>query len=76
MKVGVMVMIPKDKILMDLKDKSDKILDDKKRKVIKSIINYIDWYKFVSLDTFLSVLDDLGYDEDEAKELYVLLNAI
>lgn len=71
-----MIVETKDKILKELKDRADKISDDKKKKVIKSIINQIDWYKFVSLDTFLSVLDDLGYDTDEAKNLYVILNTV
>ena len=66
MKDGVMIVETKDKILKELKDRTDNILDDKKKKVIKSIINQIDWYKAVSLDTFLSILDDLGYDTNEA----------
>ena len=71
-----MIVETKGKILKELKDRADNISDDKKKKVIKSIINQIDWYKFVSLDTFLSVLDDLGYDTDEAKNLYVILNTV
>lgn len=71
-----MIVETRGKILKELKDRADKISDDKKKKVIKSIINQIDWYKFVSLDTFLSVLDDLGYDTDEAKNLYVILNTV
>ena len=76
MKDGVMIVETKDNILKELKDRTDNILDDKKKKVIKSIINQIDWYKAVSLDTFLSILDDLGYDTNEAKNLYVILNTI
>ena len=69
-----MMMDTKDRVIQELKDRTNLIYDEKKRKIISSIINHADWYKVVTLDTFISILNDLNYNVDEAKNIYVLLN--
>lgn len=63
----------KEKIMTDIKSKLDNIEDERKKKIITSIINNENWYKEISFDTFISILLDLNYSKEEAKDMYTNL---
>ena len=60
----------KEMILKDIESKIDLITDNRKQKVIKTIISKKDWFKVISYDTFISILNDLGYSKEEYNNIY------
>ena len=63
----------KEKILERIKNKVNSISDERKRKLITSIINKKDWYLHLDLDTFNSILKDLGFEKEDIKAFYIAL---
>jgi len=61
-------------MMNELLKRVNNIKDEKKKKVIASILKNKNWYKELSMDTSLSILIDLGYKIDEAKKIYISLN--
>ena len=49
------------------------IKNERKKKVITSILSNDNWYKELSIETILSILLDLGYDSKDAKRIYIEL---
>ena len=60
----------KVKALKDIENRLSFIKDERQKKIINSIISKEDWYKCISLDTFMSILSDLNYSKDEALSIY------
>ncbi len=65
----------KTKLETDLEYRLNDIKDNLKRKIISDIIKKEDWYKKIDFDTAISILQDLGYNLEESKEIYILLNS-
>ena len=65
----------KTKLETDLEYRLNDIKDNLKRKIISDIIKKEDWYKKIDFDTVISILKDLGYNLEESKEIYILLNS-
>lgn len=65
----------KTKLETDLEYRLNDIKDNLKRKIISDIIKKEDWYKKIDFDTSISILQDLGYNLEESKEIYILLNS-
>lgn len=61
-------------IVMDLEHRLNKIEDKRKQKLISTIIKKDKWYNNIDFDTYISIMQDLGYNNDEAKEIYILYN--
>lgn len=59
---------------MDLEHRLNKIEDKRKQKLISTIIKKDKWYNNIDFDTYISIMQDLGYNNDEAKEIYILYN--
>lgn len=59
---------------MDLELRLNKIEDKRKQKLISTIIKKDKWYNNIDFDTYISIMQDLGYNNDEAKEIYILYN--
>lgn len=59
---------------MDLEHRLNKIEDKRKQKLISTIIKKDKWYNNINFDTYISIMQDLGYNNDEAKEIYILYN--
>lgn len=62
-------------MIMDLESRLENIQDKKKKNLILSIIRKDKWYSSINFDTYVSIMQDLGYDQNEAKKIYVLLNS-
>ena len=61
----------KQEMLQKIKEKVDNINDERKKKVIATIVNKDGWYNEVNYNTFTSILFDLGYDKEEIKNIYI-----
>lgn len=57
-------------ILDEINDRVPSIKDERKKKLITSILKKNDWYLSINLDTFISILIDLGYSKEEALNIY------
>ena len=64
----------KTSVLSDINSRIQYINDERKRKLINSIIKEDNWYLKISLDTFVSILLDLGYKKEEAIFIFKTLN--
>ena len=64
----------KTSVLNDINSRIKYINDERKRKLINSIIKEDNWYLKISLDTFVSILLDLGYKKGEAISIFKTLN--
>lgn len=69
-------------MLDEIKEKIDNILadvaDEKREKytLIKDITSNPEWYNQIDIDTCISILVDLGYTVEEAKDVYMQLKGI
>ncbi len=69
-------------MLDELNNKVSKILEDcpeeerEKYELIKGIMQNPDWYNQIDVDTVISILVDLKYTEEEAKQIYMQLRNI
>ena len=70
----------KERILENLKDKCQKLLNenqiDSKKKIYESIMNILnspDAFSFIDAGTSLNILIDLGYSKAEAIKVYGIL---
>lgn len=69
-------------MLDEIKEKLDNILanvDEENREkytLIKDIISNPEWYNQIDVDTCISILVDLGYTVDEARNVYMQLKGI
>ncbi len=57
-------------ILDEINDRVPSIKDERKKKLITSILKKNDWYLSINLDTFISILIDLGYSKEDALNIY------
>ena len=64
----------KSKIEQDIKFRVNQIEDEQKKKIIKTIIDKKEWYYAIKFDTYISIMQDLGYDIKETKDIYIYLN--
>lgn len=60
----------KIKILKEIKNNINNCNDVNKREVIKNIIQYEKWYVKMDINTFVSILMDIGYSKITAIEYY------
>ena len=60
----------------ELSKKIELLQDERKKKVIKTIINKDKWYMDINIEMFISILYDLGIDKDNAITLYKKLMSI
>ena len=58
----------------EIKKRINEIDDLRKRKVLNSITRYDNWYQKISLDTFLSIMTDLGYSFEESLIIFKKFN--
>ena len=65
----------KEKILEEIKNRITTIKDDRKKKLITSIINNPLWYYKEDFNIVSSILFDLGYKKEEIKRIYITLIA-
>lgn len=69
-------------MLDEIKEKIDNILADvadenrEKYTLIKDITSNPEWYNQIDIDTCISILVDLGYTVEEAKDVYMQLKGI
>lgn len=69
-------------MLDEIKDKLANILasvtdeDKEKYTLIKNILEEPEWFSKIDADTCISILIDLGYSLEEAKEVYMKLKGI
>lgn len=69
-------------MLDELRNRVENILDkcpDEDREkylIIKIIMMDQDWYNKIDIDTFVSILVDLEYTIEEAKDIYIKLKGI
>ena len=61
------------KILEEIDYKAKLIKDDRKKKVITSILKKDKWYNELNFDTILSIMLDLGYNKQQAIDIYKYL---
>lgn len=54
----------------ELLSKVKLLKDEKKRKVIETIIKKDKWYMDVDIEMFISILYDLGIDKNSSIEIY------
>ena len=57
-------------LLKEVDNRVEKINDPKKKEIINDILSKPNWYKFVSLKTAVGILTSLGYNKEEAIEIY------
>lgn len=50
--------------------------DERKKKVINTIINKDKWYMNIDIEMFISILYDLGIDKENAIDIYKRLMTI
>ena len=63
----------KEKIIEEIKSRVSIIEDEKKQRIIKTIVNNDSWYNDENFDTVSSILFDLGYSKAEIKKIYITL---
>lgn len=61
---------------VELSKKIELIGDERKKKIIKTIISKDKWYMDIDIEMFISILYDLGIDKDSAIDIYKKLNII
>ncbi len=64
----------KANLLNNIKSKIQYVTDERKRKLINSILNEDKWYLKISFDTFINILLDLGYKKEDAILIFKTLN--
>ena len=60
----------------ELLSKVKLLKDEKKRKVIETIIKKDKWYMDVDIEMFISILCDLGIDKNSSIEIYKKLHIV
>ena len=60
----------------ELLDKVNLLKDERKKKIIKTIISNDKWYMNVDVEMFISILYDLGIDKKNAIDIYKKLHII
>ena len=60
----------KKNLLEDISNRLSNITDDRKRKLITSILKKDNWYEIIDFDTVISILMDLDYTKEEAVSFY------
>ena len=60
----------KIKILNEINKNIEKCINKDKKDVINNIIQYEKWYVNMEINTFVSILKDIGYSKDKAIEYY------
>lgn len=60
----------------ELLDKVSSLKDERKKKIIKTIISKDKWYMDIEIEMFISILYDLGIDKESAINLYKKLYVI
>ena len=60
----------------ELLDKVSSLKDERKKKIIKTIISKDKWYMDIEIEMFISILYDLGIDKKNAIDIYKKLNII
>lgn len=60
----------------ELSKKLELLDDERKKKVIKTIINKDKWYMNIDIEMFISILCDLGIDKESAINIYKQLMTI
>ena len=60
----------KKNLLEDISNRLSNITDDRKRKLVTSILKKDNWYEIIDFDTVISILMDLGYTKEEAVSFY------
>ena len=58
----------------ELLDKVNMLQDERKKKIIKTIISKDKWYMDIEIEMFISILYDLGIDKKYAIYIYKKLN--
>lgn len=71
-----MIILTKDFILNEISEKVKKLEDNKKRKIIQTILKNKKWYIDINFDMFYDILLDLGYDKDNVFKIYKELISI
>lgn len=70
-------MLVIEKIIQeDLLNRLDILDDERKKKIIKTIITKEKWYMYIDIEMFISILYDLGIDKESAINLYKKLYVI
>ena len=62
-------------MMKNIESRLNQIQDQEKKKLISTIIKNEKWYRDINFDTYISIMQDLGYNQNEAKDIYVLLNS-
>ena len=60
----------------ELLSKVKLLKDEKKRKVIETIIKKDKWYMDIEIEMFISILYDLGIDKNSSIEIYKKLHIV
>ena len=60
----------KNDILIEIKNNLKNCNDDRKKEVIKNIIQYDKWYIRMDINIFVNILMDIGYSKNQALEYY------
>ena len=60
----------------ELLDKVSSLKDERKKKIIKTIISKDKWYMDIEIEMFISILYDLGIDKKNAIYIYKKLHII
>lgn len=60
----------------ELLDKVNMLQDERKKKIIKTIISKDKWYMDIDIEMFISILYDLGIDKKNAIDIYKKLHII
>lgn len=47
--------------------------DNNKRKIIKNIIQFNDWFVKMDINLFVSILYDIGYSKEQALKYYKII---
>ena len=63
-------MLTKDFILNELYEKVKQLENNKKRKIIETILKNKNWYIDIDFDMFYDILLDLGYDKESIFKIY------
>lgn len=62
-------------MMKNIESRLNQIQDQEKKKLISTIIKNEKWYRDINFDTYISIMQDLGYNQNEAKDIYVILNS-
>ena len=60
----------------ELLDKVNMLQDERKKKIIRTIISKDKWYMDIDIEMFISILYDLGIDKTNAIDIYKKLHII